>query len=502
MIDGAAYSNPFRARASEQQRDLFAFLRNFGVGALDLLPDGLWDRPLVIRSAPGGGKTSLMRLFTIESLRLVHNRRADLEPLAARLTEVGVLSASGPTRMGIVLALDRDYRTLLDVDGGTESGVRLFFRLLDSRIAVAVLKAALAAAGQEFPAGVGRVHFVPTGDARAFAEATTRLGGASGAEILEAASSTESELLEMLDSLLPIASEPGAAGHLELYSLRLLANARIAVDDATLDLEPLVMFDDGHDLAPGQRQALLDRLVDRGLGLARWYAERFEALSTQELLEGDIEGRDYELLEIEAAARGLGGRGRGRLRFERLLADVGNRRAAPTLMRYGEAHRAFSELLEFDREELAGDHPADLVAAERGAVETVAEGARHAEWLADAKRRHGYEAAVRWRELGILIARDRDRPTIELFDFTLDEADAERLSGGSIREAAALFISRDHRLPYYGGPDALTKLGSQNIEQYLTVAGELFEAMLAEMTLKSLAPLGGAAPGRCDTPDE
>ena len=71
--------NPFRSRSTEQQRDVRSFLRNFGAGVLEMLPETLWDRPLVIHSAPGGGKTTLMRLFAADSLIQIADRLDDFE---------------------------------------------------------------------------------------------------------------------------------------------------------------------------------------------------------------------------------------------------------------------------------------------------------------------------------------------------------------------------------------------------------------------------------------
>src|SRR2546421_12686199 len=107
--------NPFRSRSTEQQRDVRSFLRNFGAGVLEMLPETVWDRPLVIRSAPGGGKTSLMRLFTSESLGLVEDRKPDFAHLHEKLVEIGAISSAGPAFLGVLLNLDRDYRALLDV---------------------------------------------------------------------------------------------------------------------------------------------------------------------------------------------------------------------------------------------------------------------------------------------------------------------------------------------------------------------------------------------------
>ena len=57
--------NPFKLNSSESIETDADFLRLFGPGVLDLLPEGATSRRLLfIRSAPGGGKTTLLRVFT------------------------------------------------------------------------------------------------------------------------------------------------------------------------------------------------------------------------------------------------------------------------------------------------------------------------------------------------------------------------------------------------------------------------------------------------------
>ena len=89
------YPNPFESRASEHQRDVHQFVSTFGPGAIDLLPPAVWDRLVVLRSSPGAGKTSLMRLFATETLMWICERYDNSEPVRRLLTEREVLGADG-----------------------------------------------------------------------------------------------------------------------------------------------------------------------------------------------------------------------------------------------------------------------------------------------------------------------------------------------------------------------------------------------------------------------
>src|SRR5690348_10251632 len=91
--------NPFRLRASEHIESDATFVRLFGPGVLELLPPaaGLGN-VRVIRSAPGGGKTSLMRLFTPGALLTLHayRTRDDCKELYQRMRDLGAVSEAGP----------------------------------------------------------------------------------------------------------------------------------------------------------------------------------------------------------------------------------------------------------------------------------------------------------------------------------------------------------------------------------------------------------------------
>ena len=217
--------------------------------------------------------------------------------------------------------------------------------------------------------------------------------------------------------------------------------------------------------------------------MSRWYSERLEALSPEEVLQSiGIEGRDYELLELER--RAAEGKGRGRSRFEKLITEIGNLRAVRSLERYEGDDHSLTDLLETDDNELLGSSGSEVL--EKLVTDTrrlAGSEHRYQRWIETVEQQRGYVAARRWRELAILIERDRARPNLDLFDLPSPPQEMERLSGADVREAAALFLAREHRIPYYFGPQKLARLASHNIAQYLSISGDLFEEMLSAIML-------------------
>ena len=80
--------NPFKIRFSENIVSDSNFLSLFESRALDLLPEnGLWDRVQIFRSAPGGGKTSIFKIFTPDVLHTLYNldtKKASFDELISK----------------------------------------------------------------------------------------------------------------------------------------------------------------------------------------------------------------------------------------------------------------------------------------------------------------------------------------------------------------------------------------------------------------------------------
>jgi hypothetical protein len=471
------YRNPFRVRAAEQTGEVIPFLRNFSPGVLEFVPEPIWDRPFVLRSAPGGGKTSLMRLFTVQSLSAASSHRSEFSALVGELERLGALGATAPTHLGVLLNLNRDYQSLLDLHLDQEVQIRLFFRLLDARIMLAVLRAALWHAGSTNPGDLSLVPLEGLADAELAASA---LGGLEGSKLWESAQATEREVLAPLDALLPAPVHiAGGLPSPELHSLRLLSHTRVQVKGREIPQRPLVMLDDGHALASVQREALLPRLADRTLQVARWYSERFEALSDEELLLDGLEGRDFVEFQIEPRA----GDKRGR-KMEKVLRDVSNRRASTALEDYADVQQRFTDLIKVPDSELLGGREHEILKSLLERVEKLARGRqRYRLWLESVAGDTGYDAAVGLRALEILISADLEHQQGDLFEAPLDLDELDRRKS-RIQAVAPHFLAREFELPFYVGPQKFAQLASYNMDQYLRLAGDLFDLMLGEVTLR------------------
>lgn len=138
--------NPFHMRASEHIASDATFLRLFAPGALELLPGGeLFGKLHVFQSAPGGGKTSLMRLFTPSCLLTLQAYRAseEYEKLYQHLKTIGIFDERGPRLLGVMLSCAKNYAVLEDMNIDNVHKDRLLFSLLNCRIVLAALRGAV-----------------------------------------------------------------------------------------------------------------------------------------------------------------------------------------------------------------------------------------------------------------------------------------------------------------------------------------------------------------------
>ena len=471
--------NPFRMRASEHIASDTTFLRLFGSGVLDLIPEkNTFSQLQIYRSAPGGGKTSMLRVFTPSSLVNLHASRRSEEhkELYSKMKGLGAVGDSGPQLLGVMLSCGKNYAALDDLLWDAPKKERLFFAFLNCRVLLSAMRSALQLYNLEYPQQLDRLAI--TGDPDVLADLSLPASGECTA-IFEWARKTESDISKVLDSLDP---HPAALpGHSDLSSLRLLKPTQILLDGRPVVSRVLVMFDDVHKLATSQRRSLGRALSGLRDSADRWIAERLEALTSEELLEdGAKRGRDYSDVAptLELYWRKYPNR------FERTVQAIADKRVREA--KHVEIV-SFASCIQSDLEtpDMRTQLEEAAAAAEAGIRKKWGATERFREWLATTSASEGttYERAVAWQTIDILTAREKSKAQLA-FEFALSPVELQKRDDSAVRAAAELFLANRFGLPYYFGFSKLASLASSNIEQFLATAGELFEEASSAAILK------------------
>lgn len=465
--------NPFRIRASQRAVSDDEFVRLFGAGALDLMQsmEDPWGSLVFLRSAPGGGKTTFLRLLTPRPLRLADNLasgNANVKATQEALREVGAIGPNGPELLGTMVEFTSEYRELAQFDRGNS----LFRELVNSRIVIATLRAVLERVERPFPRDLDkiRVEWEPESDSTIPANAT-------GKELFAWASQIETDFYGRMDALGD--PEPIQGGHARLDGLKWFSHARISTPEGEVIVKRALLLDEVQTLSATQRRSLIDFVAGAREQCGVWVAERLEALTHKDLLsQGALENRDYDgIIQLERRWSD-----KKASTFERFVESIAKLRAAKA-DNFGDRD-LFALIGEGDDLVKWGPLFDEACAAIENRIRTGVGGSlRYDDWIARARSVPGNAVvrAINWRATEILIERDRknDQHAFDFLALSNDEFE-KRHSSGLVR-AAEHFVRSEIQAPIYFGREALGGTSSYNVDQYLEVIGELFEEISAKI---------------------
>lgn len=480
--------NPFRIRSAQRSINDEEFVKLFGSGALDALGEieNPWNGLVFLRSAPGGGKTTLLRLLTPRPLDLTRQLvdMSQVKSTYEKLIQMNAISSKGPEILGAMIAFTSEYRELAEYDRGNS----LFRELVNSRIVISVLKTLLERSSRVYPRDLNTIYI----EWKPESKATIPEKG-NGRYLYEWASEIENGFYERMDDLGIPDSVKG--GHLRLDGLTWFANAKINDANGPIHSKRVLLLDELQQLASEQRSSLIEYLTDARENCGIWVAERLEALSQRDLLsEGALERRDYNKV-IQLERRWTGPRARSYAKFVEQIADL---RAAKA---EGLEERGFySWIAENDNLSDWGKCYEDACDEIRKRIIKLTKGKiRYQEWIDEASIFEGnsWERALRWRMTQILIEQDIKRAQMELPTIILPEEEFDHRAP-RIEKAAEHFLRTDLKAPIYFGRDVIASVSSSNVDQYLEVAGELF----AEISAKFSGPRDQPNPLTTDRQDK
>lgn len=469
--------NPFRLRASKRSVRDEQFVRLFAAGALDLLNDAdePWEGVVFLRSAPGGGKTTLLRLLTPGPLKKVARLQddPDVKPTRDALIKSGAIVADAVAILGVMIGFTNEYRDLDEIDGNGSRAKGIFRALVNARIVLATLRAMLERSEKSYPDDLARLRatWVPEVGA-------TLPAHASGVELHRWASKIEESVFDVLDDLgAGEAPNPSAASGLE--ALHWFATASLSDDAGPVELKRVLLLDDLQFLSDEQSTWLKEALTSARVPCGIWVAERLEALPAADLLaEGALEDRDYDgEIRLERRWRK---RGPAYVKFVDQIANLRVHEAD------GFESRSFFPALadELDPSRWDSVFEDACKRIQKKLQQRVGNQHRYSQWLLLRASLEGTarERALAWRELEILIERDLAKAQ-SAFDFDpLSEENLSEKENAGVAAAAEIFLSRECKAPVYFGRQKLASLSSSNADQFVELAGDLFEELSAKTT--------------------
>lgn len=464
--------NPFRIRASQRSVNDDEFVKLFGSGAFEVMRgiDNPWDGLVFLQSAPGGGKTTLLRLLTPRPLdltrRLIENPQ--VKSTHEGLLRNGAVSNVGSEILGTMVVFTTEYRELATYDRGNS----LFRELLNSRIVISVLRSLLERSERVYPRDLDTIYIEWEPESGA-----TIPSQANGLELFEWASKIEGGFYERMDDLGD--PMPAQGGHARLDGLTWFSKAVINDVNGLVVSKRVLLLDEVQRLSREQRSSLIEYLTNARENCGIWVAERLEALDHRDLLSvGALEQRDYEKV-IQLERRWTGSKGRTYTKF---VEQIANLRAAKA---DGFEERDFYSLIA-EEDDLVrwGSKYEEACTVIRKRIEIRTKNReRYRSWIEAVARYEGtpWERALRWRKAEVVIAKDIGQAQTELPFLALPEEELD-IRSARIERAAEHFLRTEIRAPVYFGRETLAGVSSWNVDQYLEVAGELFAEIAAKFS--------------------
>jgi hypothetical protein len=151
--------NAFAIRTSETSSPDEVFSRYFAPEVLSILPQDLFaTSALVLRSAPGGGKTSLLRIFTPGPLiQVIRNRQLPPhDEIHRSLAQLGVVEEGTPLAFGILVPCASGY-TEIGPQLDERTSRALFRALVNARIILRTLRALCMLHDLDYPNGLNAI---------------------------------------------------------------------------------------------------------------------------------------------------------------------------------------------------------------------------------------------------------------------------------------------------------------------------------------------------------
>lgn len=470
--------NPFLERRSERTTSDQEFALVFSPKILEKLSDDVLKGGVhIFRSAPGGGKTTILRAFTPSVLRSFWRSRGnnELKESFPQFVEKGVLNdQDGPQLLGVLISCASGYADLLPSASPIEEGP--FRALFDCRAILRTIRSLGAFLGFASDESLDSIRLEYSGEAKDL-QGIPKL--ASARELAEWAEAQEKRIYAQMDSFAGNSSQSVPSSQ-RIESVLWLQSVRFMRNGSPVATKRLLMVDDLHRLRRKQREILTDELTVQRPAIPIWLAMRTLVLGDELLSQGAKSGRDIQEYSLEE----LWGSSKGIHQFLPFAQNVLERR----MRQQDTVTGHFAQCLRGHLEpEEVNSYVQPAIEALRAALQPHEKNARYSEWSVRAEKKSedpSLDALLEFFVTRILVARDVSKKQMS-FDLALPAEAIDDNDSSSLRAAAEVLLHEELGLPFYYGMERLCVMATYNVEELLSMAAALYEGIVAKQVLRT-----------------
>ena len=289
--------NPFLIRTAERISNEDEFIKLFSPKIIEIIRDNiegnsLWNQFFRFQSSPGGGKTSLLKLFSpsvLFRLQQIFKSRtdsnSDIDALFKNLKLLNAFNENDDLNvLTLYISCASDYDNISNLSVSELKKNRLFVSLLNARILIGFIRAFLDylkidKPDSDFKEELKKLKITPnssTNTPNDFPIDCTAL------ELYKWSGNLENIIYREIDGLKN--QEDIITEHSGLFSVNLLTNSQISYEgNRAFPANFAILFDDVQKLALEQYNFLTNEIIEKRPSNGIWFAERLDLFSLDDL---------------------------------------------------------------------------------------------------------------------------------------------------------------------------------------------------------------------------
>jgi hypothetical protein len=482
--------NPFHYRTADTRygipSDLSNFIELFSSKSLNIFDNCktvFENIPLLLVSSPGGGKTSIMRVFSYESLNYLCENNNKNKPLFNKLEELGCYKNSKPYLLGLRLIATKRYNDFFELDNKSKNG--LFYAFFNSRVIILFIQAIFTIYGLRLDENKSNAKFRLKKTANDSARNAFNRFKASNVISLY------NTMMEIEENLFDIVNDPFWDGvpssytDKEIWALNFIFSIDVIIEGKRIEYLPIVMIDDFHNFKSKARDIFLESLSSREFNFPFWLSSRKSALPLETYMSDELKtavnkGRDYEVLDLN----------KNHKNFSAVLFDIFKLRISHIESKLSINVKGFNIFLKNnfnDKNFVVTDSTIDQL--KKNLKEKYVQGLNHIDKIITTYIDHNlpnekiaiYLAALDiylYRKIGedTIFYQNKNRISLQEFN--------KFISRHQNYNASKLFLGKKLRLPYYCGIRNIISITSNSIDQFLSIFGRFYDELSVNFFIK------------------